>query len=136
MTRTRQPKSKPKPEPEAPASRYLLVCDADSNEPSITGFSTRPTQQFIKDDLGEGVYHLLKGDGTLLKIFTVWRNQKGNLSINSEVPADLRVISTIRLHRVLKAMQTAAKYWPAKTADVRKVEAEIQSRTDLLGRVA
>ena len=115
--------------------KYLLVFENEDGEYLRTEFSSRPTQQFIKDELGEGVYELRKVDGTLIKIFTVFRNQKGNLSITYEAPLDLRTVSTLNLHRTLKALRTAAKYWTLKEKDVRTVETEIARRNDLLGGV-
>jgi hypothetical protein len=81
-----------------------------------------------------GDYILRKMDGSLIKHFVVAKNRRGNWAITTTTPTELEGVSTLNLQRVRKALEMVTKYWPAKQADVRKVERELQFRLDLLLR--
>ena len=107
-------------------AKFLL-----SGDEGIESLDSRPTQVEIKER-GEGLYTLRREDGSAVKVFTVRRNQKGNLQVAATTPEGLDGVTTLHLQRIVKALTTAAKYWPAKLGDVKRVEREIAHRDELL----
>lgn len=109
-----------------PEVKYILITPA-----GVLGQTERPTQDEIKG-LGAGEYVLRRADGAVIKSFTVYQNQKGNLSITSATPQQLEGVSTYNLHRLVKRYEGIVKLWPAKQVDVKKVTTEIDSRMAVL----
>ena len=91
-------------------------------------------EEMVTDEL-PGEYTLVMEDGRVAKKFVVSTNRRGNWSIRGESPAELEGVTTLNLHRTRKALETVAKYWPAKQADIRKIDKVLAARAELLGLV-
>jgi hypothetical protein len=80
-------------------------------------------------------YTLHGADGRVLKHWHVAPNRRGTWTVAASSPIDLEGVSTLSLYRIRKALETAAKYWPAKQNDIRKVNKELERRAELLAQM-
>ena len=103
--------------------RYLLEVENGR----VFDLPDRPTQVEIAKR-GEGTYFLRKEDGSLSRKQFVRTNKMGNLVVVSETATGLEGVSTLNLTRMIKAYTVIVKNWPAKAADVAKIEAEMARR--------
>lgn len=103
-----------------------------SGERRCVNMLDRPTQEQIKGQFGLGEWTLRRGDGTALKHYRVTRNRRGNLGIEPSTPVNLDGISILNLNRLVRYYDRIVKIWPAQTAQVRKVQAELAKRDALV----
>lgn len=59
-------------------------------------------------------------------------NRNGNPKVELETPVNLEGVTTLNLERMLRAYDRIVRHWPAKAADVRKINAELASRSDFV----
>lgn len=99
--------------------------------------TTRPTGEGLSLAYGRGVYTTYRPDGQAVRTYHVRLNRKGTLSVESNKADGLEGMSTLNLERLVKRFDAVTKIWPTGVAQqVRKVNAEIQRRKDMVDSVA
>jgi hypothetical protein len=112
--------------------RFILERhDTATGARRITQIDKRPTQEELKQQ-GEAGYVLRRADGSLIKRWNVVKNRNGNLRVDTETPTGLEGITSANLARMNRAFERIVKHWPAKTADVRKINAELAARGSIV----
>ncbi len=109
--------------------------DNISGERTYQDVGKRPTQHDLRDR-GYATYTLRRGDGSAVKKWRVVRNRNGNPKVETETPVQLEGITTQNLERMLRSYERIVRYWPAKASDVRKIQSEIDARSEFLATVA
>jgi hypothetical protein len=114
------------------AASYIVErVDTRSGEHRFEVVANRPTQADLKQR-GWATYTLRRRDGSVVKRWRVVRNRNGNPKVETETPVNLEGVTTLNLERMLRAYERIVKHWPAKAADVRKINNEISSRTGFI----
>jgi hypothetical protein len=108
--------------------RFLVQrIDTKTGANELTRTDARPTQEALRQR-GLATYILRRHDGSVVKKFRVVLNRNGNPKVETETPVGLEGVSTVNLQRMLRAYDRIVKHWPAKAADVRRIDAEITAR--------
>ena len=114
------------------ATSYIVErVDTRSGEHRFEVVANRPTQADLKQR-GWATYTLRRRDGSVVKRWRVVRNRNGNPKVETETPVNLEGVTTLNLERMLRAYERIVKHWPAKAADVRKINNEISSRAGFI----
>lgn len=113
--------------------KFILTSDDQAERDEA--LDARPTQVEIRER-GLGNYTLRREDGSVIRHYTVSTNRNSNPKVTTATPEGLAGVTTLNLGRLLKAYTTVVKYWPVKTSDRKRVEAEIAYRDRLLSNLA
>ena len=116
---------------EAPPPKYLLLCEREGESNTVLfSTQTRPKQSDIIG-LGYGVYHLCRGDGSVIKTSVVEPNRNGKPRLTNVTPDVLQGARTLHLERMVRNYTVIVKHWPAKQRDLKQLTTELQRRASI-----
>ena len=114
------------------ATSYIVDrLDTRTGDRAFEYVNRRPTQAQLKER-GLATYTLRRIDGSVVKRWRVVTNRNGNPKVETETPVNLEGVTSVNLERMLRAYDRIVKHWPAKAADVRKINAELAARSNVI----
>lgn len=114
------------------ATSYIVErLDTRTGDRAFEYVNRRPTQAQLKER-GLATYTLRRTDGSVVKRWRVVMNRNGNPKVETETPVNLEGVTSVNLERMLRAYDRIVKHWPAKASDVRKINAELAARSNVI----